>query len=139
MNGLNEEGKILDRLSEDMQTLSQNPDEKNRWFASLDERNPLAAEETVDSIRATLMSRDATGEMASAALHVLFLLAVHPSVDKHTRDMVNKLDCPVKWVMKAIQRHLCARPETSEETKDTLVAIGLGCLVYVPDDPSNPC
>ena len=135
VNNLNEEGTILERLAGDMQFLSgSQPNEFSEWFASVNERDDLIVEMIVECIRTRLLSRNATGEIVGAVLHVWFKVIARPSVRICTQYMAGKSDCPVRWVMKAIQRHLCARPENSEEVKDDVVSVGLGCIGYVPHD-----
>ena len=130
--GCNQRSEVLlPRLLEDMKSLARRPGELDDWFKSIDDRVFFPAVDTVDLIRNNLRSRRTSSPTVNALIKMFFLLAEHPSMHQYTHDLVDKADCPVGWLMKALQRDLCARAGEDNGSRDEVVAIALVGLQWV--------
>ena len=98
-------------------------DQRVDWFTSIYARNEHIAAAALDAIRTSLLSRRVTGGMLLDVLNVWADIAAHPITQKYTQPMLDRPDCPVRWIMKALQRQLCVC--VGDEWECDIVAISM--------------
>ena len=106
----------------DVETLADSPKQLEDWLNSAVERDDLLAMDLLDSLKRYLCSRSSTSRMVVALLRTFALLISHPHMQAETETLVDEYDCPVRWIVKALQRQLCARPGTIHERDILLLA-----------------
>ena len=93
------------------------------WFTLIHSRDEHVAATALDAIRTSLLSRRVTGGMLLDVLNVWSDIAAHPITQKYTQPMSDRPDCPVRWIMKALQRQLCVC--VGDEWECDIVAISM--------------
>ena len=131
-NKLSQHDSIASRLSGSALICSREPERFHEWFATLDRRDSRIVDVTLDSVRTTLFKRHIHGQVLMDVLWFWDTISYHPSIMQRTKHMASQRNSPVLWIIKAVQRQLCAYPEDEKYEEDT-IPLGMAGIVCVAD------
>ena len=120
--------EIAATLAQDMCILATIPKDVMDWFASVDDRCDLAALGLVETIRGRLLSRSVTGATLRAVVQIFCIIIAHPRMKPLIQHTSNRADCPVSWLLKALQRQLCAQTEHDVELDSIITELALDSI-----------
>ena len=101
------------RLHKALHHLAEREGAIDSWFSlamnGQDEQEGLSTD-FVQAIRVDLLDRKLSSERLHGVLVLFHRLAQHEVIETETEDLVYDSDVPVRWIMQALQWHLCTRP-----------------------------